>query len=490
MPEEGQVQEPQAQEAQVQPAQETPEPQASEPQGKLTQDEMKAKIREGKLSYDEEKAFLQDPEKFISENVLSKEEEKPKEKEQPSIAGSMTGAPEPKAEPDPDNMPISTADEFVKALQARGFTYKDARAALEGYVHKEQAVGTFKEEAKKLKQQYEALQAEKAELEKKLKESQVQPAPAPVPQVAPAPVAAEDDGEIELPERPSLADVDTSDPDSLKEYEGKMKDYNDKLSKKEKREFNKRVAEMQKAFEERATTLQTKFDELLTTRERETQERQREEESRQRRLAFDNAIMAVQRLQRENPEYKTTEPIQDVHEKYLALASDIDFIKSQNPYLQTRDLLTEYLSGNPDTKAVFDRYAVNVHPDIKTYQLMVALERDAKEHNDFDDGGVPDLSMALLRHKKRSGVLQQEMVNKKLEGYNEHDKIAQSISSASGNTIPASEPANSESGFNALPQEQLIAEMRRIKELPPNAQKAEYAKLAPHFKAHGLEPLS
>lgn len=452
---------------------------ATTPSEPMTLDAARDKIRKGEVKSPEElESLIKQVEGSATTEPSEPAPEPPKEEKAP--------VPEPQAEEKSEmpkeSSPLATVDDFLKALQDQGMTYKDLDNVAQGVIHKEQALNRYKEDVyslqQKLEEREQATKQLQEEFEKLKKDIDTTPKATSQAPIEP---------KIELGPMPSPPPY-TIDEDEHKrnwdEYQKNLTQYYADLMKQSKGESSKEMAKLKREFadqlKQHGTTVEQLRKEYDTVKQANEVERQKEEQARVREKAFSAAKDFVE----SNKQYSFSQTIENVSDRYNAINNEILYLCRTDPSLAQiagkdpiGNIVREYVKGNPYVQNVVGNRAIPISDDIKTYQFLVDLEADAYAHKDFDKHGRPDLEMAYIRQKKIGGVLAQELQDARVEGFQQAEKVRAAVTNGPAQ-LPADSAPPTEPEVKLTP-EQLLEKLKEVNKMQPSQRKAAMEKLTP-----------
>lgn len=464
---------------------------------KLTVTDYQSQLKSGTL-LDTIKKSGKSPEAWIQENVAIDEPSHKagselKQETQSSLPTQPQTTEQPAPEVNAPPLPVEgdfpdpkTTEEFVKSLQDLGFHYTSPKEALRGYVNKEQAVNTYRTKSRELLKQLDEAHSGKSQdqqriklLETQLNEQKKQQQQIPsrqqqeqIPQLPPIP---------KFPEVVLLDDSEKEEVDKFNKTVQTLLQATEQRHQLELQQLRQEVGSIKTEFSTKAQEMENK----VKTYERlqaEAKERQQQEEYRTR------VFSAVEDLVKVIPEYKPSKPFKLVDEEYRGLIADISYLQREYPQLAQVDVVAEHFGGNKSVNDILEKHDIHISSDIEKYVTMVALERDATAHKDFDETGRPDLQMALLRQKKNRGIIKQELVNARTAGYEDAERINARFTQGPA-TIPPTRSGEPPAAANAMNVDQIRAKLAQINREPNSTKQKEMLKLIePELAKIGFNP--
>ena len=488
-----------------QPAAQPASTEAAQSPVKISPDEFRQRLASGELQKTIRDSGKQ-PNEWIRENVTvdtmfsqpSQPEEKAEQqqKETPSEPKPEDKEGEPKRGPGrPPKEKPKTVDWFIQALQEKGFKYDTPEKALDGYINKEQAVTTYRTEARALQEklqaeqsQRERLSSEYQSLQKRLKEleEKANKQPEPLPQ------------KVELPPAPKL-DFDSYEGDDEKAQ--KIANYQTEVQRREQAlqaTFDSRVKQLENAFRSEMSKMNNNVNSLMSEYRKAQEAQKREDAQRRQKEMRDNAFMSAKELMDKVPKYKLSQDLDKVYEKYNGILADVQYLQRQNPAYNGRDLIAEYITGNPAIVSEFDRRQIGIDDDVKTYMTMAQLEQDC--YIQQKDGsmmlnpalctnGRPDLVKALRLREEDSGIRAQELADAKVQGYDSAADVMQRVAGGA-KTLSAADSAATPPSQPNYTADQVIEKMREIRtgNYTPDQRRKMTAELMPYMaKLQGVQ---
>lgn len=436
---------------------------------RLTPDEIRDKIRGGEVKSQDQLAEL-------IKNVKTEDgEEQP-----PATPEPQPEKPEPKAEPSVFDKPSKdwTAEDMMAAIKTKGFSHKNPYEFVESASTQQEVLNRYKKEAREKSALLEEAKRIQENLEKQLQERVVTPSPAPLPV---------SDPDVEVPNVPDMPSWDSADESEVKAYEDKVKDVLSKTAQKASQETKKAIEEIRQEFDTKIKEANAKADKATQdfADYKATNEQTLAAQQAQRDL--DDAFSAVKRFQEKNPEWKMERPVEDVHKEFVGLYSEVEWLKTERPEFQGRDLIAEYIKGEDGVKKLFNGEAIRVSDDMKNYLFLSDLYQDAKRHAWNDVGGRPDLFRAFNDRKFTTGMSEQEVMDAKKDGFQSAQQLHQTVSKGVAE-IPRDAPVTPEEK-PPMTEQQLMDRLKEIKTLPPAEHKKALEELRPmmmkHFRQKG-----
>lgn len=352
----------------------------------------------------------QDAEKHQAETPPSAEQPKaepPQKQEQPP-------AEQPKKEPE-ERVRFKTFGEYLKTLSEKsGESYVDLQDAMDKYLNKKEhlgklqtAVDTWKRDAITYRTQVEQM---KAELEKSKKAP-----PAPQQPAAPQPKAEQSkDLEFDEPEIPEPDEFE-NDPAKLREYYKKVTDRNNRI---QERRLKAKLEEMTSATKAEIQAVKNEINAEKERLRKENEERMLKEASARRQHDTFNAASDFIGKRKEF-EFGDGLSVVQKTEEWGEWLNTLNHIQSTNPQLRGRNLVQEYLSGNPNTVGILDQYGIKPPSGAKQYAVLLELERICLDHKLYKDtqydskgnmlSGRPDFEAAYAIKKNRDGADLEEL---------------------------------------------------------------------------------
>ena len=478
-----------AEESQVQQSEPatTEQPAATTATEPMTLDAAREKIRANEIKSPEElQALIKQVEGTATTESPESAPTPPKEEKAP--------VPEPqakeKAEVQSEKKSLETVDDFLKALQGEGFTYKDPTNAIKGIVNKEQALNRYKEDVYSLQQKLEEKEGSEKQLREEfeklradLSKPKEQAPPTPEPKIEIGP----------MPQPPQYTIDEDEHNKNWAAYQNELTKYYEGLMKVTTGETKKEVARLKKELADQISSHGKSVEQLKAEYAANKRAREIDDQKAEQARVRERAFSAAKDFFNSNKQYALTQPIEKVSEGYDALANEVGYLCRSDPSLNqiagndpVGNIIREFAKGNPYVQNVVNNRALPISDDVKTYQFLVDLEADALAHRDYDQHGRPDLEMALIRQKKVGGILAQELQDARVDGFQEAEKVRAAVTNG-----PATLPADSAAPTTVTEKvtaEQLLQKLQETRALPDNQRKAAMEKLKPLLAQHGFNP--
>lgn len=463
-----------------QPATASPEP-AEESAVVVTEESIREKIRDGSVKSEAELEELlrQVPD---DEPVEEPKEEEASQETPPEPSAESQDAPPEPAQPSVFDKPSKewNSKEVVTAAKERGFNYENPYDMVESMTHREEALKTYKKEAREHRQlleaeqaRYKTLETELADIKKKMENAPKETPKAPEP----TPVKYPD-----APELPDFASLDYEEKEkAMVDYSAKVKEYYEDSLKVVAKSTDQETQKLKTEFSQKMNEMKSIVDNIQT----ETQKQKDLEESNKalerKKKVTEDAYDAANVFIGKNKEYSLGKKIKEVGNDWSETLKDLQYIRNVDPSLQIKyadkqtreglvingaqNMLRDYLRGDQAVAQALSSRNFNVSNDVKTFQLLVDLEADARSHNDYDEMGRPDFEMALLRQKKLGGLHKQDLINERMKGYDDAQKIANKVDPANNQAIPSNEGGTPPPKKEQITPERLAEMSREITEL-------------------------
>lgn len=470
-----------------------PQP-AAEPKTYDSQESLAQAIKSGDVSVGDYKS----PEEMV--NALVKPpEETPQEGQNQEVSRETPQEPvdkpvEQQAPPKEKQLFKSFGEMLKFAKEELGEEYDNAHDFIQKVKNKKEhltrnqsALNRWREDATKNKRVADDLKKQLETLQSQLKNAQQQQKP--VQQQQPQPQQEEEYTEPEVVIPDELADT--------KEWI----EYSQKVAARDKRIFEKRMEkrlnDMEKRSSESEKKWQQRLDEEKARVRRENDERIRREAAQRQ---FENTIAAADRFLAKRKELNFGVPTKEMNDKYCQFASQVQYIKDQNPQYSQRDLIGDYFNDVPDAVQILQRYAVEPPEGTKQFAVLLELERIARDHNLLNNkytdssgkviGGDPDFDAAYAIKKARDGADIDELNQAYSRGASEtinvvNQRQGQSPELSAKDTV-------SDNGESQVTEEQLLTRMQQLRSNiatmnPEQVQKAQ-SELAAIAAKIGLVP--
>lgn len=480
------------------PVAEQPVPQEA-PAERMSVDDYRSQLASGEIRKKVKESGLS-PDEFIGKYVDAGETPSaptPEAAEQRNVTPEQPPqeAPQEQPEPQAETPPPSAikkpskkweAPDFMDAAKSFGVEkYSNPYELIKGLSQNETALAKYKNDAKTFRKGFEDQSLKVTELEKTLKELQAKVESKPAARPAPTP-------KIEVPDAPAVPTLEGLDTEQDNaNVQSLVRQYQEREAALQK-QAQTQINALKNEFEQKTSNLEQQFNSLKSDREREKLEREADKKKNAQVQARNNAFVAAKELGKKVDKYKLSKPIEAVDEEYGELIDDVNHLHAVNPRLQGRNLIQEFLNGNQETIDLFNNRSISISEDMKTYMLLADLEQDCAKHNlyvmqDGESTGVPDLVKALRLREEDAGVRQQEIVDARMEGFDQANRLQDAPSSGAQQLAPGqtSTPPPTET----LTAESALEKLQALKNIKNQGQRAKaYEQLKPLLIQQGLIP--
>ena len=480
------------------PAPETPSAPAPQEPRKMSAEEFNKALKEGKIDMSRS-----DPENLIKELVdlePSKPAQQPEHEPQPQALGEQPTA-QPKATPEAEKAERkffkSIGELLEHAKTVTGEPVKDAYALIEKIAAAKKAetqlksgLDQWQQEAVNTKAEKQRLQAELDAAKKAIENERVsreqlakKVAQQDTPRAAVPQAADADEPEIEMPDADTATSAEWA--KYMKQIQARERRIADKRTKALEEQFKKTIFERDQEHRQEIQSTQARL-------EREAQER---EQARKNAEYRDNVMTAAQQFVTSKNEFEfgdgqSVRQKADEYDKFLASAQHVqDSAKYPgNPGSLARD----YLNGEPNARAIMDRYAVRAPEGAKQFALLVDLEGIARTHNLYEDGR-PRFDDAYALIKRRNGVDAEERSQSHADGVQaalnvvgERQATPPTIGAGEASAAPAAQP---KATLQQIEQFQK-AFLAKASTMTAEQRQAEQAKLDQMLERVGIKPMA
>jgi len=428
--------------AESQKEQTAEQPQQAEPQKKMTPEEFQAKLASGDID-----TSTTDPQTLIDEMVAFEEpedtQEKPVETPEPSLGEVKEGPP--KEEPEAPVQFKNFGELMATAKEELGDEFASARDIIVKAKNQKEHLQKMQTAVERWKNDATSADRKIAELEAKLAEKAKEVPAAPTAQPQPAPAKAEEPNfEAEIPEVDKPGEF--ADADEVAKYFDKVRKRDNLIADKKIKWLKTEQEKSVKAAESRIKEINRSAQERVETELRQRQEQERIERQRQ------ESFVAANDFVRSHKEFGIND-VRENDQKYSEWASQVEYLKRQNPAYQNRDLVADYFNGVSDAVQLLDGYALTPPGGAKEHAMLIELERIALSHNFVDKTtGRPNFEEAYVLKKARDGVDLEETNERVAKAVEQTVDVIQQRQSAP-QSLGASEARAKEEGPSATPEQ-------------------------------------
>lgn len=255
--------------------------------------------------------------------------------------------------------------------------------------------------------------------------------------------------------------------------------YYEKVRARDQRIIQRKMQALESTLKREKEETKAEYD----RRVREEQHRIRKEEDARRQQEiqsrhYENVVTAADDFVNKFSEFKFEDgkTVKDKDADYAAFVKTMQYITSQNPSFQGRNLTQDYINGVPDAVDIVSKYGVQAPVGMKQYALLVELNQICDRHDlyvgrSLDSSGIelsrtgkPDFEAAYALKKRRDGVDVDELNKARTEGAREVMNVVHERQSSVPN-ISASEVSTRES--EVIKPQQVMEEFAALNKVLP-----------------------